>query len=479
MVEWTEKYRPKRLEDIIGNDKAKKDLREWAEAWASGIPAKRAVVLMGDPGIGKTTAALALGNEMGWQIIEMNASDSRNADAIKAIATLGSLGETFTDNGEFVTSRSGGRKLIVLDEADNVFGREDQGGIKAIAQMIVTTQQPVILIVNDWYELKRRSSVIESNVFTIKFAKPVKPDIIRLLRSIARAEGVDVGEDILAKLADRSGGDVRSAVKDLQSIAEGRDHVDFKDIVAIGERDVSNNVFQSVEMIFKTESCQKSRAALGAQDENPETMILWIDHNIPIAYRDPRDRHAAYEALSRADIFLGRVRRRQYYGLWGYASDMMSCGVSMAKSRPYIRGGRLGFPLWLMMMSRSKRIRDVRDGLAAKLGRLSHTSIKSSVQDVLPQFKQLYAQDMEFRLTMTRRLNLAEDEVGFLLEAKPDSHTVKHVYDALRKVDSATREDGKDEAENDEPDTVEEEPPAAPQPPKDEPKSQKNLMDFG
>ena len=208
MVGWTEKYRPKKLDDVIGNKNAKDELRQWAESWLSGIPKKRAVVLIGDPGIGKTTCAHALANELGWQVVEMNASDKRNAEAIKNVATHGAMGETFTDEGEFIDSKSGQRKLIILDEADNVFGREDYGGIRAIASTIANAQQPIILIVNDYYELKRRSSTIGTNTKTIKFSKPRKPSIKRLLQLIANAEGVEVTDAVLSVISERCQGDV-------------------------------------------------------------------------------------------------------------------------------------------------------------------------------------------------------------------------------------------------------------------------------
>jgi replication factor C large subunit len=488
MAEWTEKYRPKRLDDIVGNGKAKADLKKWAESWLVGIPNKRAVVLMGDPGIGKTTAALALANDMGWQVLEMNASDSRNADAIKSIATMGALGETFTDSGEFVTTKEGKRKLIILDEADNIFGKEDFGGVKAIAQTILDTQQPIILIVNDWYALKKRSSIIQDKVATLKFTKPRDVSIANLLRAIARSEGVEVTEDVLTKLAVRSGGDVRSAVNDLQSIAEGRKKVEMKNLASLGDRDVTNSVFKSVEIIFQTGNCKRSREAAMNLDEDPESLILWIDHNIPSVYREPADLHAAYEALSRADIFLGRVKRRQYYGLWGYASDMMTCGVSLAKSRDYRGYMKIGFPTWLMKMSRSRGTRETRASFAAKLGKVTHASNRMVLQDILPQFKILYTQDREFRLVMTKRLNLTEEEVGFLLDAKPDTHQVKHVFDALRKVDAVSRGPQKDEtalepsddadpAEDDSPEPEERIQPEEPK--KEEPRQQKSLFEFG
>src|SRR5438034_2622328 len=152
-MSWAERHRPKDLDDIVANPTAVAELRKWAAAWQRGRPDKKAVILQGPPGIGKTSAALALGNEMGWSVVEMNASDSRNAEAIRRVATRGAVLQTFTETGEFVRSREGGRKLIILDEADNVFGREDKGGIGAIVEMIQETRQPVILVANDYYAL--------------------------------------------------------------------------------------------------------------------------------------------------------------------------------------------------------------------------------------------------------------------------------------------------------------------------------------
>ncbi len=110
-MDWTEKYRPKTLDDVIGNPGAVSSLRLWAESWEKGIPEKRAVVLIGTPGIGKTTSAEALAMDMGWSVVEMNASDQRTGDAIENIAIRGSKFNTFSDSGEYLDTGKGQRKL--------------------------------------------------------------------------------------------------------------------------------------------------------------------------------------------------------------------------------------------------------------------------------------------------------------------------------------------------------------------------------
>ena len=129
-MDWTEKHRPRSLAAVVGNGPSLKKLREWADTWVHGVPKNRSIIPAGPPGTGKTSTALALANDMGWAVIELNASDARNADRIKRVATAGALHQTFTDDGAFQThgdagsgGGSMGRKLIILDEADNLYER--------------------------------------------------------------------------------------------------------------------------------------------------------------------------------------------------------------------------------------------------------------------------------------------------------------------------------------------------------------------
>lgn len=433
MTNWAEKYRPEKLEEIVGNRTAVSELQKWAQAWSRGVPDKRAVILQGDAGLGKTSAALALAHDMDWIVIEMNASDSRNAEAIKKTATRGAVLQTFSPTGEFLRAKEGGRKLIVLDEADNVFGREDQGGIAAIVQMIQATQQPVVLIVNDYYALTSRSSALRRLCKTIKFQGIHAPDVKKVLRTIALKEGLDVAEDVLDFIAGRSEGDLRSALNDLESIALGNRALRGEETNALGFRDRKQTIFVALQEIFRSGDARRARDAIRDLDEAPEDVILWIDHNLPYEYNGTDDLNRGFDRLGRADIYLGRTRRRQAYGLWSYASEMMSSGVATARhGRP--SGGQLQFPGYLIRMSRSRGMRGARNSVAKKLGRHLHTSMSLILNDVLHDFKTLFSSDEEFRLQATVQLALDEKEAAYLLDEKDDSHAVKHLLEKAAKI---------------------------------------------
>lgn len=439
MSDWTEKYRPQTLDGVLGNPTAVNTLRTWAKSWSNGIPQMRAVVLMGPPGIGKTTSAEALAREMGWDMVEMNSSDQRTAKDIEAVAVKGSRFNTFSEDGTYTQSESGGRKLIILDEADSFFGNKDRGALPAINQLIRTTRQPIILIVNDFYALSSKSSVVKNETLQITFKRASASTIAKALYRIAEAEGVEVEPEAMELIAANASGDMRAAVRNLESLALGSDLVTLEMAQDLSDRADRKDMYDLMSAIFRKNEPMKARRVLDKSDIELETALLWVDENLPYEYTDRGDLVRGYEKLSRADIFLGRIYRRQYYRFMVYAGDMMTAGVASARHSDRYSRERIKFPTYLSKMSRSKAVRNQKASVCLKLATGLHTSTRRVALDVLPSLKVLLTNDAELRVEVADRYDLEPEDMGFLLGKKADSKEVKAVFKQVEERKESRR----------------------------------------
>jgi replication factor C large subunit len=420
-VKWTEKYRPDTLKQVLGNGKAIEELRAWAASWERGAPITGAVILYGPAGTGKTSAALALAREFDWDYIEMNASDARTAGMIQKIAGPASRSMTF----------SGKPRLVILDEADNLHGTADRGGASAMLRLVRETSQPVLLIANEYYDMEKP---LRDAAKGIQFRSVRSTTIAQALREICRAEGVDCDPDALMMIAERAGGDMRSGVNDLQAAAQGQASLVLED-VATAERDVKSSIFKVLEVIFKGNSAQEALQASYALDESPEDLINWVDENLPLAYGGA-DLWQGYERLARADVFLGRVRLRQNYGLWRYAGFLMTGGVQAAKAAA--RHGYVAFrpPSRWRRMGQTKKARNIRDSAAKKIGRHCHVSA-AFVRAELMGFVGLLLADKKKAVPLAAELELDADEIALLLGSTTSTKKVQNIFEEATKMRAA------------------------------------------
>ncbi|MCK4845025.1 MAG: AAA family ATPase, partial [Candidatus Heimdallarchaeota archaeon] len=139
-VPWVEKYRPKTFEDFIGNIAEVRGLEDWLKNWKQ--ERKKTAWLSGPAGVGKTSVVLYLVNKYGFEFVEVNASDKRNKKAIERNVGLSSTEGTVLQGARV-------KKLILVDEADGLFGNEDRGGAKALAKVVERARIPIICTAND------------------------------------------------------------------------------------------------------------------------------------------------------------------------------------------------------------------------------------------------------------------------------------------------------------------------------------------
>jgi len=413
-MDWTEKYRPSSLSELRGNDKARDALREWADTWADH---REAVILHGSPGVGKTSAAHALAEDEGWPTIELNASDSRTKDVIERVA--GEAAKSGT-----LTAGEGGRRLVILDEADNLHGNVDRGGTRAITSLVKEANQPMVLIANEFYEM---SNGLRNACRDIEFRNVGKRSIAPVLRDLCRQEGIEFEDAALDRIAEMNSGDLRGAVKDLQALAEGRESIAAEDIVT-GERDRTKGVFDYLDTVIKEAGAQEALEASYDVDETPDDLINWIEDNMPKDY-EGEELAVAYDFLANADRWLGRVRETQNYTFWRYAGDNMTAGVAAARRKP--KGGwtRYGPPSYWSKLGRTSGTRDTRDYVARRVAEENGVSMSTARRAILPHLAVMthHCKNRELTVAMAARYDLEEKHVSFVTGSGEDTNKVQSI----------------------------------------------------
>jgi replication factor C large subunit len=341
---WSSRFRPKRVAEVSGNREAILELRRWLQSWEKGIPRERAAFLHGPPGVGKTASVQALAAEMGFDLLEVNASDYRTRTRMEEL-----VGRAATQS----LTVFGRRRLILFDEMEGVSGREDLGGIAAIADIIKNTRSPIVLIATSvGEENEEKFRPLRDKALIIEY-KPVPfLEVYGRLASIAKEMKVEASEEALEALAMRAEGDVRSAVNDLESLAWGKGKVTVGDVESLGRRDRQEYTPDVIRAIFSSRNLREARRAVSQSYVGHEGLFDWIYENLPLILDDPGDLDEGLEALARADVYDHRARSSNYR-LQNYMFTMMSGGVSFARRRSEGLGlrrqilataARLGYP---------------------------------------------------------------------------------------------------------------------------------------
>ena len=160
---WSEVYRPLTVEQMIGNEDSRFAVVKWLSEWING---SKPLLLIGPPGVGKTSLVQALARLLDYDLIEMNASDTRNREELE------SQMRPMFDNASIF----GKKMLLFLDEVDGISSREDAGGMEFLIRMIKEPIIPIIMAANLRHtkikELVKVCKVIEFN--------PIPPRLLML-----------------------------------------------------------------------------------------------------------------------------------------------------------------------------------------------------------------------------------------------------------------------------------------------------------
>lgn len=397
---WVDKYQPTTTDDIVGQDQAVGKFKRLA---LHADTTNKGIYLNGPHGTGKTSAVYAFADEHDYEVVELNASDTRKKSVVK----------DFLNDVIGQQSLLAKGKLILVDEVEGISGRSDRGAQSAIKTIIDESPFPVVLTgINAYdrdYKKVRKASVV------LSFDALSPKTIMGRLQHIADEEQVTYDKRDLKQLARAAGGDLRAAINDFQ--ASTVNHEFELDDDMLSGRDKTTAMQDALTRIFKTTDPSVAQDAYDNVDERLDDIFLWVADNVHKEYTDPKDRRRAYNAISTADIFFGRTRRRQYYRLYSYCYTLLSVGVALAKDQPYPKSvdyeeSERPLKIWIYNRKTGKE-EDVAEALAEHV----HTSPTRARQAVLPFMKALAERSSEFGDGLADALELEDKERSWLLES--------------------------------------------------------------
>jgi len=418
-IPWVIKYRPKTIDEVENQGNAKKVLIPWIKEWAEGkLPSKRAALLYGPPGVGKTSLVEAVAREFKFELLELNASDYRRAEDIRRTVGVAANKRPLWGKGI----------IILLDEIDGISVKEDAGGLGELLKIIPTTRNPIIMTANDPW--KDQLKPLRNLVIMVEFKELGLRNMINVLERICKAERLFCDKEALRYIVEKSRGDLRAAINDLEAVAEGYGRVTMDLVRAVVRgREKSIDLWKTLNGIFYAKYAWSSKRAVTNSEEDYETLMAWINDNIPRKYGEPDDLFRAFDALSRATVFLSRAKYGGDWSLLSYVFDLMGPGVTFARKGEYIKS-RYSYPERIKLMGQLRKKREIREKIAESFARRLLMSKNEFKNEVLPFLLIIFREASPVQAArIALGYRLSREEIEFLAGSK-----AKEVLLAIEKI---------------------------------------------
>ncbi|XP_014216279.1 replication factor C subunit 1-like [Copidosoma floridanum] len=464
----SEKYRPKEMKQIIGQggDKSNaKKLHYWLKNWhnnhGKNAPAKpkfnqrddtgmifKAVLLSGPPGIGKTTTAYVVCADLGFEVIEFNASDTRSKKLLQEEISGILKNKTVKSCLNATEAKSTPPKhVLLMDEVDGMAGNEDRGGMKELISLIKSSDIPVICICNDRQSQKIKSLV--NYTFDLRFQKPRLEQIRAAMMSICFKEGIKVSPDEITRIIQSTNQDIRQVInhvavlsaKSQSGVPENKSIEKYKNL-RLGPWDVIRKVFSAEE--HKHMSIH-DKSDLFFHDYS--IAPLFVEENYLIVNPNgPKnliyDKLAkCSESLAIGDVVDKTIRNGQNWSLLPVQACFSSVMPGSVMSG--FIGGQINFPSWLGKNSRTNKCDRLLQDITVHARIITGASkeavnldyLKMLAHSIIRPLAVEGSEGVEKSVEIMNKYHLSRDDLDSLLELTKWPHT----RDLMQAVDTKTK----------------------------------------
>ncbi len=325
-------------------------------------------------------------------------------------------------------THGGPDKLILVDEADNIFeGRStdtggDTGGIRALAEIVQETHNPIALTMNEYYDFRRKSSaqaiienceVLDFRPYTRRRTREYSAYIARVrerINQILETEKVKLSQEAIDLAIERNEPDLRAILNDLESLRHLSDAPE--DDMELWDRDSPGSVYDIIDQTFRSRNYGKILQALRNKDFDTDDYIMWIDQNLPDMEVETTKIDRPFALLAYSDWLKNQVFRKQHFAFKNLAEEV-SAGVGFAVNRLNEHYFKYQFPQYIRDRARIKGSGMGRRNVSEKVGRMVHLSTRRA-GDMLWLMEMMRRHDKKGFTELAEKLYLTPQEISSL-----------------------------------------------------------------
>jgi len=323
-----------KISEFVGNENSRKKVVEWLVKWSDG---SKPLLLVGPPGVGKTSFVHALSREFDIDLIELNASDTRNKNLLAQV-----IFPIFSN-----ASLTGKNFLLFLDEMDGISNREDSGGLDFLLDLFKEPSIRIVMAANKSNEAIKKISKVSK---TITFS-PIPPRLSMLyLDRILRLQNSSMKLEDRIAVVRNCFGDIRSLLNAAQVMKAGytttKNPVLDIDIENMINQFFSSTTFEEALDVVQRADISYSDPRFGQSSEDRRKDILAaFFSSIVMSKIDIHTITLLLDRLSELDVILSRSLVMRNWKILRYFPLILTKSLFYESRNKYIRYNRysIGF----------------------------------------------------------------------------------------------------------------------------------------